>query len=246
MTSSTSAPGLDALGDLAHGVLDAVQLVPAPRVGLVEVELHAVEVLRVHRVALAPDRVVLVGVWRVLLHEEPPQRRRTPRWRGSPGARGGRGSARSPSPDASYSSTRVRKNGRVEGSSPPHVSACFVHATAWRRAATMPSAAPSASAASMLESPWGTSARRSATTCQSSAVSRAMRSKAMRTVCTGLPSTRRSRRRSPASYSTRPSSSRSRMTSAAIRSASSPTSTVSRARRVARSCSARSAAPSGE
>ena len=66
--------GFDAFGDLAHGVLDAVQLVPPPRVGLVEVELHAVEVLRVHRVALAPDRVVLVGVWRVLLDEEPPQR----------------------------------------------------------------------------------------------------------------------------------------------------------------------------
>ena len=74
ITTSTSAPGIDALGDLAHGVLDAVQLVPPPRVGLVEVELDAVEVLRVHRVALAPDRVVLVGVWRVLLDEEPPER----------------------------------------------------------------------------------------------------------------------------------------------------------------------------
>ncbi len=42
----------------------------------------------------------------------------------------------------------------------------------------------------------------------------------MRTVCTGLPSTRRSRSRSPASYSVSASSSRSRMTSAAMRSAS--------------------------
>ena len=42
----------------------------------------------------------------------------------------------------------------------------------------------------------------------------------MRTVCTGLPSTRRSRRRSPASYSVSASSSRSRITSAAMRSAS--------------------------
>ena len=32
-------PGQDALGHLAHGVLDAVELVPTPRVRLGEVEL---------------------------------------------------------------------------------------------------------------------------------------------------------------------------------------------------------------
>ena len=35
-------------------------------------------------------------------------------------------------PLASYSSTRVRKNGGVDGSTPPHTSACCAHFTAWR------------------------------------------------------------------------------------------------------------------
>ena len=83
--------GDDALRDLAHRALDAVQLVPPPRVGLVEVELDAVEVLRVQRVALAPHGVVLGRVRRVLLDEEPTERRRTPRSRASPASRGGRG-----------------------------------------------------------------------------------------------------------------------------------------------------------
>ena len=54
--------------------LDAVQLVPAPGVGLVEVEVGAVEVLRAPLVALAPDRIVLGRVRRVLLHEEAAER----------------------------------------------------------------------------------------------------------------------------------------------------------------------------
>ena len=58
----------------AHRVLDAVQLFPAPRVRLVEVELDAVEVTRVQRVPLAPHRVVLGGVRRVLLDEVAPHR----------------------------------------------------------------------------------------------------------------------------------------------------------------------------
>jgi hypothetical protein len=61
--------GHDALRDLLHGVLDAVQLVPTPGIGLVEVELDAVEVACVERVAVAPDRVVLGRMRRVLLHE---------------------------------------------------------------------------------------------------------------------------------------------------------------------------------
>ena len=241
----------DALRDLSHRALDAVQLVPTPRVRLVEVERDPVEVLRVERVAVAPDRVTLVGAWCVLLHEEATERRvglGGPRRQAS---RAGRAARRRRGPTRR---TRRRACGRTAGcpgSSPPQVSACLVHATACRRAATTPWAAPSARAASMLDRPCGTSAMRSAITCQSSAVSRAIRSNAMRTVCTGLPSTRRSRSRSPASYSVSANSSRSRITSAAMRSASvctSPTSTwmASSARSVARSSSARSAAPSGE
>ncbi len=67
--------GEDALGDLGHRVLDAVQLLPTPRVGLVEVELDAVEVARVQRVPLPPDRVGLGRVRRVLVDEVAAHRR---------------------------------------------------------------------------------------------------------------------------------------------------------------------------
>ena len=65
----------DALRHLSHRVLDAVQLVPSPRVRLVEIERDAVEVLRVQRVPLAPDRIVFRGVGRVLVDQETTERR---------------------------------------------------------------------------------------------------------------------------------------------------------------------------
>ena len=67
--------GEDPLRDRTHRVLDPVELLPAPGVRLVEVEVDAVEVARVQRVALASDRVVLGGVRRVLLDEVAAHRR---------------------------------------------------------------------------------------------------------------------------------------------------------------------------
>ena len=66
--------GKDALGNLAHRMLDAVQLVPTPRVGLVEVELHPVEDAGEQPVALGADRVAFDGVRRVLVGEEAAER----------------------------------------------------------------------------------------------------------------------------------------------------------------------------
>ena len=155
ITVSTSAPGMMRSATCAHRVLDAVQLLPTPRVGLVEVELDAVEVARIQRVALATDRVVLAT--RAARTPRPGSGRatRTRRWPASPAPRAASRNAWSTEPAASYSSTSVRKNGRVAGSWPPQVSACCVHATACRRAATTPWAAPSASAASMLDESLG-------------------------------------------------------------------------------------------
>ena len=82
--------GHDALGDLAHRVLDAMELVPSPGVRLVEVERDAVEVARVQRVAVPADGITLVGVRRVLLDEVAPERGvrlgRTGRQLAQPGA----------------------------------------------------------------------------------------------------------------------------------------------------------------
>jgi hypothetical protein len=72
--------GDDALGDAAHGVLDAVQLFPTPRVRLVEIEVDAVEIAREERVAVAADGIARVGRGRVLLAEV----------RGEPGVTRGR------------------------------------------------------------------------------------------------------------------------------------------------------------
>ena len=104
--------GDDALGDLAHRVLDAVQLVPPPRVRLVEVELDAVEVLRVQRVALAPtgSRSSACGAYSSTRNR--PSDAYASVARVASVSRRAR-NAGSPSPDASYSSTSAWKNGRV-------------------------------------------------------------------------------------------------------------------------------------
>ena len=59
MTSGSPSAGQDALADLAHRVLDAVQLLPTPFVGLGEVEVHAAERAGLERVAIGSDGVAL-------------------------------------------------------------------------------------------------------------------------------------------------------------------------------------------
>src|SRR5829696_4761271 len=76
--------GQDALGHLAHGAFDAVQLVPAPRVSLGELELHPVEDPGEQPVPLGADRIAFDGVRRVLVGEEAGERR--VRLRGAAGA----------------------------------------------------------------------------------------------------------------------------------------------------------------
>ena len=67
--------GQDPLRDLCHHLLESVQLVPAPGVGVVEVEIDAVERARPERIALTTDGVALCSVWQVLLYEEPAEGR---------------------------------------------------------------------------------------------------------------------------------------------------------------------------
>ena len=66
--------GQDALGHLAHRVLDAVELVPTPHVRLGQVELHPVEHACEQPVALGADRVAFGGVRHVLVGEESAER----------------------------------------------------------------------------------------------------------------------------------------------------------------------------
>src|SRR6266511_2894018 len=67
-------PGQDALGHLAHRAFDAVELLPTPRVGLGEVELHPVEDAGEQPIPVGADRVACEGVRRVLVGEEPAER----------------------------------------------------------------------------------------------------------------------------------------------------------------------------
>ena len=67
-------PGQDPFGHLAHGAFDAVELVPSPRVGLGEVELHAVEDTGEQPVPVVADSIAFDGVRRVLVGEEPAER----------------------------------------------------------------------------------------------------------------------------------------------------------------------------
>ncbi len=59
--------GQNALADRFHVALDAMQLVDAPRVRLVEVEVDAVERCGEKLVAIAPDGITGIGDWRVLI-----------------------------------------------------------------------------------------------------------------------------------------------------------------------------------
>src|SRR5579859_3690403 len=58
------------LGYCAHALLDAVQLFPTPRVGLVEIELDAAVDAGEQRVAVAADGITRIGPGRVLVAQE--------------------------------------------------------------------------------------------------------------------------------------------------------------------------------
>ena len=118
--------GQDALADAAHRVLDAVQLLPTPRVRLLEVEVDAVEVAREQRVALArrPDRA-----------DRP--RARTRRAGTRRAARSASVATSAAAASAASLGRRAPPSARKNGSSsrsPPQVAACSAHASAWRRA----------------------------------------------------------------------------------------------------------------
>ena len=88
--SSTRAAGDDPVGDPGHLVLDAAQLLPAPGVGLLEVDGGAEEVARAERVALAADGVLVPaprGAARRRASGRTPRRRRWRRVRVSARAR---------------------------------------------------------------------------------------------------------------------------------------------------------------
>ena len=68
--SSIVAAGLDPVGRPRHLVLDALQLVPAPRVRLVEVDLGAQERPGLRRVALAADAVAIAAARQQVALEE--------------------------------------------------------------------------------------------------------------------------------------------------------------------------------
>ena len=73
-TATTDSPGRMRAATVAHALLDPVQLLPTPRVRLVEVELDAAERAREQRVALAADGIARVGLRRVLVAEEARER----------------------------------------------------------------------------------------------------------------------------------------------------------------------------
>ena len=144
---------------------------------------------RVERVPLAPDRVALGRVRRVLLHEEAPERRvRLGGARRRAARRRRRERGRRRGPTASYSSTSAWKN----GGSPTPSSTPAPHVGLLRARDRLPAGGDDALRRALGEArPRCRQAlgdeRHAAprSTCQSSAVSRGMRSNAMRTYCTG-------------------------------------------------------------
>ncbi len=110
--------GQDALADELHLVLDAVQLFDAPRVGLVEVEVDAVERGGEQLVPIAADRIVRVGLRRVLVAQVRAAARAYAAVAVSAAAASARSSGRR--------SARFVKYGAL----PPHASACCAHASA--------------------------------------------------------------------------------------------------------------------
>ena len=168
--------------------------------------------LRVQRVALASDRVVLGRRAARTPRRGTARATRTPRSRASRASRGGDGSAESPKPRrVVLVDQRVEERAGRRGRRRPRCRPACVHATAWRRAATIPCCRALGERGLDAREPLGHERHALGDRLPVSSVSRAMRSNAMRTVCTGLPRTRRSRRRSPASCSSSASSSRSRM-----------------------------------
>ena len=156
-TATTDSPGRMRAATSRMRLLDPVQLLPAPRVGLVEVELDAAERAGEQRVALAPDGIARIGLRRVLVAEEARELARTRRSRPRPCARARR--AASGRRCGRATSAGEERRGTGVFAAPGRGLLRAAERLAARRRAD-PRAIPSRSAVSKLASDSGTRARR--------------------------------------------------------------------------------------
>ena len=147
---------------------------------------------------------------------------------------------------ASRPSASATKNGVPVPAVPPQVAAWRAPASAWRRAATTPRAIPARRVARYPSSAAGTASMRATTASESSGVAVGIRSKQARTCWSGLASTFRARKCSPASARATLRATCSVITPSATRSRSSAGVTVASSASVARSTAVRASIPSGE